>query len=73
MQMCKDKGFLAVDADNVDAYINDNGVGVTADDQLAYNSWLANTAHGLGLAIGLKNDLDHVPQLVGLFDFFVNE
>jgi hypothetical protein len=73
MQMCKDKGFLAVDADNVDGYTNVNGVGLTAADQLAYNSWLANTAHGLGLAIALKNDLNQLPQLVPLFDFFVNE
>jgi hypothetical protein len=73
MQMCKDKGFLAVDGDNVDGFQNPNGIGLTAADQLAYNSWLAATAHGLGLAAGLKNDLDQIPQLVGVFDFFVNE
>ena len=31
-----------------------------ADDQLAYNRFLANAAHTRGLAIALKNDLDQV-------------
>ena len=73
MQMCKSKGFLAIDADNVDGYSNSNGLGLTAADQLAYNTWLASTAHGLGLSIGLKNDLGQITQLAGYFDFFLNE
>jgi hypothetical protein len=73
MQMCKDKGFLAVDPDNVDAYTNNNGVGLTAADQLDYNTWLADTAHGLGLAVDLKNDVGQIAELAPLFDFFVNE
>jgi hypothetical protein len=54
MQMCKDKGFVAVDPDNVDGYTNGNGLGLTAADQLAYNTWTAQTAHSLGLGVGLK-------------------
>ena len=30
-------------------------------------------AHDRGLAVGLKNDLDQIPELVGDFDFAVNE
>ena len=37
------------------------------------HSWLANTAHANGLAIGLKNDLNQVAALQPLFDFAVNE
>lgn len=73
MQLCKGKGFLAVDPDNVDGYQNDNGVGLTAADQLAFNTWLAQTAHGLGLGAGLKNDLGQLTELTPYFDFFVNE
>ena len=73
IQMCKDKGFVAIDPDNVDGYTNDSGFDLTAAEQLAYNRWLAATAHGMGLAAGLKNDLDQIPDLVGDFDFFVNE
>ena len=65
MQMCTDKGFVAVDADNVDGYTNANGVGLRAADQLAYNTWLANTAHSLGLGIGLKNDLNQASWRAG--------
>ena len=72
--MCKDKGFLAVDPDNVDGYTNDPGFPLTAADQLAYNSWLADTAHASGLAAGLKNALDLIsPAVAAKFDFAVNE
>ena len=37
-----------------------NGLGLTYADQLAYNLWLADTAHSMGLACGLKNDLGQV-------------
>ena len=46
---------------------------LTAQDQLAYNQWLAAAAHAHGLSIGLKNDLEQVPQLVTSFDFALNE
>lgn len=72
-QACRAKGFDAVDPDNVDGWANDSGFALTAADQLTYNKRLASLAHGLGLAIGLKNDLDQVRHLVGHFDFSINE
>ncbi|MET9610611.1 endo alpha-1,4 polygalactosaminidase [Streptomyces sp. NPDC006512] len=71
--MCRDKGFDAVEPDNMDAYRNASGFPLTADDQLKYNRLIARLAHDRGLAVGLKNDLDQIPQLVGDFDFAVNE
>ncbi|MGW0394144.1 endo alpha-1,4 polygalactosaminidase [Streptomyces sp. NPDC003042] len=71
--MCRDKGFDAVEPDNMDAYRNPSGFPLTADDQLEYNRLIARLAHERGLAVGLKNDLDQIPQLVGEFDFAVNE
>ncbi|MGW7316411.1 endo alpha-1,4 polygalactosaminidase [Streptomyces sp. NPDC054854] len=71
--MCRDKGFDAVEPDNMDGYDNPSGFPLTADDQLAYNRLIARLAHDRGLAVGLKNDLDQIPQLVGEFDFAVNE
>ena len=73
MQMAVDKGCDAVDPDNVDAFSNKNGLGLTADDQLEYNQWLADAAHERGLAVGLKNDLEQVAELADSFDFAVNE
>ncbi len=70
---CKEKGFDGIEADNVDGYENDTGFPLTAQDQLNYNIMLTQLAHSDGLAIGLKNDLDQVSQLVGYFQFSVDE
>ncbi|MFB7467442.1 endo alpha-1,4 polygalactosaminidase [Streptomyces sp. NPDC056224] len=71
--MCRDKGFDAVEPDNMDGYANESGFPLTAGDQLRYNRLIAKLAHDRGLAVGLKNDLDQIPQLVGEFDFAINE
>lgn len=71
--LAKSKGCDGVEPDNVDAYTNDNGLKLTAAEQLTYNKFLANEAHKRGLAVALKNDLDQVRELVGYFDFSVNE
>jgi endo-alpha-1,4-polygalactosaminidase (GH114 family) len=73
VEMCKSKGFNAVDFDNVDAYTNDTGFQLTAADQRAYDIFLANTAHSLGLSAALKNDVGQIPQLLPYFDFAVDE
>jgi hypothetical protein len=64
MDICADKGFDAVEPDNVDGYSNDTGFPLSAADQLAYNRMIADLAHERGLAVGLKNDLDQVDDLV---------
>ena len=70
---CRAKGFDGIEADLVDSYTDQTGFPITAADQLRYNEMLAGLAHNLGLSIGLKNDLDQVPQLVGVFDFSIDE
>ena len=72
-KICQQKGFDGIEADNVDGYTNDTGFPLTAADQLAYNRMLAGLAHADGLAIGLKNDLDQVQQLLPDFDFSIDE
>ncbi|MFE7188042.1 endo alpha-1,4 polygalactosaminidase [Kitasatospora sp. NPDC057541] len=71
--MCRQKGFDAVEPDTIEAYNQNSGFPLTADDQLRYNRMLASLAHERGLAIGLKNDLEQVPALLNDFDFAVNE
>ncbi|KQM59996.1 MULTISPECIES: endo alpha-1,4 polygalactosaminidase [unclassified Sphingomonas] len=73
LDLARSKGCDAVEPDNVDGYANRNGLGITAAQQLDYNRFLAREAHARGLAIGLKNDLDQVAALEGVFDFAVNE
>ena len=73
VQKCVDAGFDAVEYDNVDGYTNDSGFPLTASDQLAFNTALADIAHGHGLPVGLKNDLDQAVELMSSFDFAINE
>ena len=73
MRSCARKGFDAVEPDNVDAYDNATGFAIRRDDSLRFARWLARTAHGLGLAVGLKNSSGLVSALVPRFDFAVVE
>lgn len=73
MDLAVMKGCDGVDPDNVDGYANANGFNLTSAHQLDYNRFLAREAHARHLVIGLKNDLDQIPQLVTDFDFAINE
>jgi hypothetical protein len=73
LEMCKAKGFDAIDPDNMDGYENATGFPLTAADQLAYNEWVAHAAHALGLAVFQKNDDGQVPQLEPYFDGELSE
>lgn len=73
IQMCKDKGFDAIEADNVDGYSNSTGFPISSSQQIAYNRMLAALAHERGLSIGLKNTPDLVGDLLNNFDFAVVE
>jgi hypothetical protein len=73
LDLAVQKGCDGVEPDNVDGYANDSGFDLGPGDQLTYNRLLASEAHARGLAIGLKNDLDQIADLVGDFDFAVNE
>jgi len=71
--MCKAKGFDAIEPDLVANYAEDTGFPITAAHQLAFNRFVARLAHERGLAVALKNDPDQVDELVGDFDFVVVE
>lgn len=73
IEAAKAKGCDAVDSDNMDGYTNNSGFPLTYAHQLAYNRMIASIAHANGMGIGLKNDLDQIPDLVDYFDFAVNE
>lgn len=73
LDLAVSKGCDGVDPDNMDGYTNDPGFPLTANDQRHFNRQLATAAHGKGLAVGLKNDLGQIAELVDYFDFAVNE
>lgn len=73
LELARQKGCDGVEPDNVDGYINNSGFNLTYYQQLMFNRYIANSAHELGLSVGLKNDLDQVNDLIDYFDFSVNE
>lgn len=73
LDMCRRKGFDAVELDNVDGYQNRTGFRLTAGDQLRFNVWLANAAHRRGLSVALKNDVEQLRRLRPYFDWALNE
>lgn len=73
MQMCKDKGFDAIEPDEIDGWENNSGFPLTYADQLTYNRALADWAHAIGMSIGQKGDIIQVRDLVASFDWTLNE
>ncbi|MBP7928384.1 MAG: endo alpha-1,4 polygalactosaminidase [Acidimicrobiia bacterium] len=71
--LAADKGCDAVDPDNVDSFTHNTGFDLTAEEQIRYVRYLADTAHNAGLMIGLKNALSIAPELAGDVDFSINE
>jgi hypothetical protein len=73
LDMAVANGFDAVEPDNIDGYSNNSGFPLTASNQITYNRWIAQQCHARGLSVGLKNDVDQMSQLVGDFDWVLNE
>lgn len=72
-QMCREKGFDAVEPDNVDGYENGSGFPLTAQQQLTYDEWIASEVHSLGMAVLQKNDGEQTAQLQPHFDGAIDE
>lgn len=70
---CAEKGFDAIEPDNMGAYDNDTGFGMNSEDLIAYMRGLIAAAHDLGLAMGQKNAIEMVPALAGVMDFMISE
>ena len=73
LDMCHQKGFDAVELDNVDGYTNSTGFPLKAADQLYYDSTLANDSHTRGMSVLQKNDNEQIPSLLAYFDGALNE
>ena len=55
IRMCASKGFDAVEPDIDDSYTDPTGFSISEAQNVAYDIALADYAHSLGLAFGLKN------------------
>jgi hypothetical protein len=71
--LCRRKGFDAVEPDNVNGYENETGFPLTARDQLRFNRWVAAEVRRRDMSVALKNDGRQVDALLGSFDFAVVE
>jgi hypothetical protein len=72
-QMCREKGFDAVEPDNMEGYANKTGFPLTAQEQLTYNEWVANEVHSLGMAVLQKNDGEQTVEQEPYFDGALTE
>lgn len=79
-KMCKDKGFDALEPDNLQNDENVSGGKVTTQQQIDFNGWVADQAHAAGLAVFQKNGPDKVllkdrtgKMMVEKFDGILNE
>jgi len=72
-QMCREKGFDAVEPDNIEAFSNRPGFPITAKQQLVFNRWVATEVHSLGMAVLQKNDGEQVAALESHFDGALSE
>ena len=73
LDLAVQKGCDGVDPDNVDGYANASGFPLSYADQITYNTWTAAQAHARKMAVGLKNDLDQIPDLLSAYDWALNE
>jgi hypothetical protein len=79
-QMCKDKGFDAIEPDNLQNDENVKGGKITTQQQIDFNGWVADMAHQYGLAAFQKNGPDKIllkdrtgKMMVEKFDGILNE
>jgi hypothetical protein len=72
-QMCREKGFDAVEPDNIEAFSNKSGFPITAQQQLTYNEWVAEEVHSLGMAVLQKNDGEQSTEQQPYFDGALSE
>jgi hypothetical protein len=71
--VCRAKGFEAVEPDNEDGYQNRTGFAISYRQQLRYDAWVSNAIRRRGMTAGLKNDLGQVRALGPYVGFEINE
>ncbi|OQO00892.1 hypothetical protein B0A48_13579 [Cryoendolithus antarcticus] len=73
IELASSKGCDGLDPDNVDAYNNDNGLGLTQADTINYMEFLSSEAMSRNMSIGLKNAGEVLSNLTSTVQFSVNE
>jgi|GEM_PF-3739333 len=71
LDLCRAKGFQAVDADFGDGYAHATGFGLTEAEQLTYDRRVAALAHDAGLAVGVRTTAPVAVSLLPAVDFAI--
>ena len=72
-RLCHEKGFDAVEPDNMEGALNESGFPITLNQQLVYNEWVAEDVHSLHMAVLQKNDSEQTLQENSFFDGALSE
>ena len=72
VQRCAEKGFDAVEFDNLDTFTRFDGLGFGRAEAVEYATTIVGLAHMRGLAVGQKNTVELLGEPIG-FDFAVVE
>ncbi|KAF2666837.1 hypothetical protein BT63DRAFT_457794 [Microthyrium microscopicum] len=73
INLAAQKGCDAIDPDNMDAYDNDNGIGMTQTDSINFIGWMSNQTQSLRMGLGLKNAAAIIPSVLPAVQFSVQE
>lgn len=73
VEMCRSKGFDAVEPDLLDGWQNSTGFPISGAQQITYNRMIADLAHTAGLSVAQKGDSDQSAALQPYFDWTLNE
>lgn len=70
---CKEKGFDAVEPDNMDVFSSDSGFDLTDADGVDYAEWMAAECHARSMAIVQKNAPEITEDIAALYDGALTE
>jgi hypothetical protein len=73
LEVCRQKGFDAVEPDNMDVFEDSSGFPLTRADGVSYALWLAEQSHKRGMAIVQKNTSSIVRDIRASYDGALTE
>jgi hypothetical protein len=73
LELCRQKGFDAVEPDNMDVFEASSGFPLTRSDGVSYALWLAEQSHQRGMAIVQKNASSIVRDIRASYDGALTE
>jgi hypothetical protein len=73
LDVCKSKGFDAVEPDNMDVFSSNSGFPLTQANGVDYAKWLATECHARGMAIVQKNASEITANIQSVYDGALTE